>query len=138
RWEFPIFGLTGGGAIGQSPRVVSSVDGTMVEMKPWTAGAITLLLPGVGMRFKARRWMFSANVRFVATWVWEQAAYASGRWTDERPPALWASTFGSRAHLEACRRLDFEQRLCIFAEPHLYEFSGMNGASAGLRWEYGK
>jgi len=138
RWEFPIFGMVFGGAVGQSPRVISSLDGTMVEMKPWTAGTISLLLPGVGVRIKARRWMFSANARFVASWVWEQAAYASGRSLDDSPAALWAGTFGVRGHVEACRRLDVESRLCLFAEPHLYEFGFMNGGSAGLRWEYGK
>jgi hypothetical protein len=138
RFEFPIFGLVGGGAVGQSPRVVSSVDGTMVDMKPWTAGAFTFLLPGVGFRFRERRWMFGANVRMVATLVWEQVTFASGASKDDSPPALWAATFGARAHVEACRRLDLESRLCLFVEPHLYEFSALNGGSAGLRWEFGK
>lgn len=138
RWEFPIIGLVGAGAIGQSPRVVTSLDGTMVDMKPWTAAAFTLLLPGVGLRFKSGRWMFGANVRFAASFVWEQVSFASGRSTDETPPAVWAATFGARAHAEICRRLDPEERLCLFIEPHLYEFSGMNGGSAGLRWEYGR
>ena len=138
RYEFPIFGLVGGGAIGQSPRVVTSLDGTMVDMKPWTAGAFTFLLPGVGLRFKERRWMFSANVRMAATFVWEQVSFASGRSMDDSPPTLWASTFGARAHLEVCRRLDASERLCLFIEPHLYEFNAMNGGSAGLRWEIGQ
>src|SRR5262249_45786708 len=55
---FPMLGIGAMGAIGQSPRVVTSVDGTIVDMHPWTSWGISFLLPGIGYRFKERRWMF--------------------------------------------------------------------------------
>ena len=100
RLQLPMFGLYGGGAIGQSPRVISSVDGTFVTLKPWTAGALTVLLPGVGLRFKERRWMFNASVRAAATFVWMSVAYSTGGSVDDTQPSVWAGTFGARGHVE--------------------------------------
>lgn len=137
RLQVPLFGLYGAGAIGQSPRVITSVDGTFVTLKPWTSGAITMLFPGIGLRAKARRWSFNATMRPVATFLWMSVAYSSGGALDDGQPAVWAGTFGARGHIEACRRLDPESRACLFVEPHVYEFGFMNGGSAGLRWEFG-
>jgi hypothetical protein len=138
RVQIPLFGIYGAGAIGQSPRVITSLDGTFVTEKPWTAGAVTFLLPGLGFRFKERRWMFAANVRASATFVWMSVTYQNGASQDDSQPAVSAGTFGARGHLEVCRRLDPETRACLFVEPHLYEFGFMNGGSAGLRWEIGQ
>ncbi len=136
RYEFPIFGLVGASSVGMNPRLVATADGGLVDMRP--AGAITFLLPGVGLRFKARRWMFGANVRFIGTFIWEQVSFVGPQSNDTSANTMWASTFGARAHVEVCRRLDPSDRLCLFVEPHLYEFGGFNGASAGLRWEIGR
>jgi hypothetical protein len=137
RLQLPIFGFYGGGAIGESPRVISNVDGTFVTLKPWTSGVLTMLLPGVGVRFKERRWLFNASIRAVASFVWMSVAYTTGVTVDDSQPSLWASTFGARGHVEVCRRFDPESRACLFVEPHVYEFGFMNGGSAGLRWEFG-
>jgi hypothetical protein len=138
RWQFPIFGIVVAGAIGESPRVISSVDGTIVAMKPWTSGAFSFLLPGVGVRGKSRRWLFDASVRPVATVVWMSTQYGSGEVQDGATSIIQASTLGARGHLEVCRRLDPDDRLCAFVDPHIYEFSAMNGGTIGLRWEWGR
>jgi hypothetical protein len=139
RWLVPVLGLQYGWSFGESPDVVTSLDGTIVHMQTWTTNVLTALLPGVGVRTKARRWMFSADVRPVASFVWMSAMAAQG--TDSSDLAdghsLFAAGLGVRAELEACRRIDPVQRACLVVSPALYEFSALNGGSIGLRWEVG-
>jgi len=142
RWEFPLFGITAATALGSSPRVVTSLDGSIVEMRPWTAGAATFLLPGVGVRANVRRWKLSMSVRAIASVVWLNAVVANGNVginTGDKTDGstISAATFGARASFELCRRTDPVTRACLFVEPHLYEFGFMNGGSAGLRMEFG-
>jgi hypothetical protein len=139
RWMLPIFGLQFGWAVGTSPDVVTSLDGTVVHMHPWTSDMVTALLPGIGVRTKARRWMFEVAARPVLTFVWMKATAASGTSTSELGDgnALFAMGGGVRAELEACRRIDPVQRACLLVSPSLYEFSSLNGGSIGLRWEVG-
>ena len=139
RWLLPLFGLQFGGAIGSGPEVVSSLDGSIVHMKSWSADLGTVLLPGVGVRAKRRRWMFQADVRPVLSFTWMSADVANGASTSSLSggEAFYALGFGARAELEACRRLDPVQRACLVVSPALYEFSAFNGGSIGLRWEVG-
>jgi hypothetical protein len=139
RWMLPIFGLQFGWAVGTSPDVVTSLDGTIVHMRPWTSDMLTVLLPGLGVRTKARRWMFEAAVRPVLSFVWMSATAATGTSTSDLGDghALFAMGGGLRAELEACRRIDPVQRACLLVSPALYEFSSFNGGSIGLRWEVG-
>ena len=139
RWMVPILGFQFGWAVGQSNEVVSSIDGSIVEMHPWSADLVTLLLPGFGVRQKARRWMFEATVRPVFSAVWMNAMVASGASSSDLSDksALCAATLGVRAELEVCRRVDPVQRACLLLSPALYEFGPLNGGSVGLRWEVG-
>ena len=106
RWLVPIFGVQFGWTVGTSPDVVTSLDGTIVHMQTWSADMVTLLLPGVGMRAKARRWLFSGAIRPVASFVWMDARAADGTDTSNLGDdhALFAMGLGVRAELEACRR----------------------------------
>ena len=146
-WEFPLFGFVVGGAVGQSPSVVSSLNGSLVYLRPWTAGMMSVLLPGVGLRTNLRRWKFSIDVRTAVSFTWMGMTVANGsNWIDptnqtdgngNAQNGPFAITFGVHGNVEACRRLEPTERLCLFVEPHLYEYTPFNGASAGLRWEVG-
>jgi len=139
RWLIPILGIQYGWSVGESPDVVTSLDGTIVHMQTWTTNVLTALLPGAGVRGKVRRWMFSADVRPVASFVWMSAMAAQGTNSSDLGDghSLFAVGLGVRAELEACRRVDPVQRACLVVSPALYEFSAMNGGSIGLRWEVG-
>jgi hypothetical protein len=137
RLLWPIIGLTVAGAVGQSPRVVTSLDGTMVEMHPWTAVNITVLLPGFGVRAKERRWMFAALARPIVTATTMAYTLANGATSVDPDARASAATIGLRADLEVCRRLDPATRACLFVSPNLYEYRWLDGGSVGLRWEAG-
>ncbi len=139
RWQVPLFGLQMGGAIGTSAEGITSVDGTIVHQRPWSSDIVSFLLPGLGVRTKERRWMFSAQVRPVVSLVWMNDLAAAGASTSDVGPdqQAFALGLGLRAELEACRRIDPVQRACLLVSPALYEFSAMNGGSIGLRWEVG-
>jgi hypothetical protein len=139
RWMLPIIGLQFGWAVGASSDVRSSLDGTMLQLRPSSADFVTLELPGIGMRFKARRWMLAAVVRPSATLMWMGATAADGNASYDLggSPNLTASTFGVRADIEGCRRLDPVERACVFLAPAIYEFAPLNGGSIGIRMEFG-
>jgi hypothetical protein len=132
---FPIFGFGFDTALGQSPRVVSSVDGSIVEVRPWTAWMYDVGLPGVGFRFKERRWMFGFLARTGIAYLNVRGSVAVGTETHDVSPST--ATFYVRAQGEACRRLDPVERLCFFVAPSIYEFGFGTGVSAGIRWEVG-
>jgi hypothetical protein len=48
-----------------------------------------------------------------------------------------ATSFYARAQVEACRRFDPTERVCLFVAPSIYEFGFGTGAYAGIRWEIG-
>lgn len=139
RYVVPAFGFQFGWAAGQSSEVVTALDGSIVHMHPWSAELVTLLLPGFGVRQKARRWMFEAVARPVVSIAFMNAMVASG--ADQSnlssDDTLFAATLGLRADLEVCRRIDPVERACLVVSPALYEFSSLNGGSIGLRWEVG-
>jgi hypothetical protein len=139
RWLIPLFGLQLGWAIGSSPDVVTSLDGSIVHMHSWSADLGSVLLPGFGVRATRRRWMFQADVRPVLSFTWMGADVANGSSSVNLSgsEAFFALGLGLRAELEACRRLDPVQRACLVVSPVLYEFSAFNGGSIGLRWEVG-
>jgi hypothetical protein len=139
RWLLPLIGLQFGWAMGSSSEVVTSLDGSIVHMRSWSAELGSILMPGVGVRAKRRRWMFQADVRPVLSFTWMGADVANGASTEDLSggKAFYALGFGARAELEACRRLDPVQRACLIVSPALYEFSAFNGGSIGLRWEVG-
>src|SRR5205807_689116 len=58
RIRVPLLGFSLASAIGSSPRVYGSIDGSIVEVDTWKSGLLTVLFPGYGFRVKERRWMF--------------------------------------------------------------------------------
>jgi len=136
RLVVPLFGISGALAVGDSAALRSSVDGSIAEERPWTAFRIECLLPGIGVRFTARRWSVGASIRGYVVGVGMDATVASGGGSSDlsRPSRFG---LGARADVEGCRRLDPVDRICAFVAPSLYEFGFVNGGTAGLRWEFG-
>ncbi len=135
RWVFPMVGGGAYGALGESPRTLTSLDGSIIELRPWTTYRVDLLLPGVGVRFKERRWAFAGTVRPAYTFLGMNAAIASG--ATSKVVEASGSAPALRMSVEACRRVDPTNRACLFVAPNLYEVRFMNGGSIGLRWEWG-
>ncbi len=97
RLLIPLLGMTLGGAIGSTPRVITSLDGTIAEMHPWTAFAITVLLPGIGVRAKERRWMFAASARPTVTAITMAYTLANGSASVDPDSRACAATSRSAA-----------------------------------------
>lgn len=136
RWAIPAFGLGGYGAVGSYPAIVTSIDGSIAHVRPWSTYEIDLLLPGVGYRVKRRRFMFSASVRTGVSVLHVGGSVAGGG--DEQPITLSGVSPMLQAELEACRRLDPITRVCVQIAPRIYDFGIMNGATLGLRVEWGR
>lgn len=135
-WVVPVVGMSLGlGMLGWNPKLVTSSDGSMVSVLPRVT-QVTFLLPGIGRRWTQRRWDFSASVRTLAMYTAMPATVASGGTTTDITVDAWS--LGIRGELDACRRLDPANRLCLVVAPHLYESGFLNGGSAGLRWEIGR
>jgi hypothetical protein len=136
RLVVPLLGISGALAVGQSPVVISSLDGSIAEQRPWTAYRFECLLPGVGVRLTARRWTLGASVRAYVVGVGMDATVAAGGGSSDLsiPSRIG---LGARADVEGCRRLDPMNRICLFVAPTLYELGLFNGGAAGLRWELG-
>jgi hypothetical protein len=135
RLIFPIAGLGISAAVGGGPRVLSSVDGSIVEQRAWTTYMGDLLLPGIGLRFKEHRWMFSGVVRTGISFAGMSGSVASGG--DTSPVTASAMSMLLRVQLEGCRRLDPVERICFEVSPSIYQYGFGNAVTAGLRWEFG-
>lgn len=136
RWVVPVLGFAGYGAVGSYDAVISSLDGSIASVRPWSAYEVDLLLPGVGYRVKRRRLMFSALVRTGVVWLAAQGSVAGG--ADSVPISLVGISGLVQAEIEACRRLDPVTRVCLQVAPRIYDFGFMNGATFGLRVEWGR
>lgn len=137
RYRLVIGGLGAYTAIGPSPRVLTSLDGSPAELRPWTTLRVEFVLPGLDMRFKHRRWMFAAGARVGLGVTWMDAAIVSGAGKEDLSPRPYALGVFVRGNVEACRRLDPVQRACVVAAPTLYDHGWLTGAQLGLRWEWG-
>lgn len=136
RWMFPVLGFGGYGAVGSHDAVVSSLDGSIAHVRPWSAYELDLLLPGVGYRVKKRRFLFSASVRTGVVWL---AAGGSVAAAGESVPISLVGVSGLvQAEIEACRRLDPIMRVCLQVAPRIYDFGFMNGGTVGVRIEWGR
>jgi hypothetical protein len=131
----PGFGLEFAGAVGPHARVLTSVDGSVTELRPWTAYEADVLLPGVGLRFKNGRWMYSTLVRTGLSIFGMNGSVING--TDTIDISGEHGSFLLRAQLEACRRLDPLERLCVVVAPSVYQFGFLNGGTVSFRWEVG-
>jgi len=136
RWMLPLIGFGAYGAIGSYDSVVTSRDGSIVRVRPWTTFAGEVLLPGLGYRAKERRWLFGGQLRTGVGWLTLDGSMASG--ADSNAIDLSRATFLLAAELEVCRRLDPVTRVCLAVAPRIYDHGLLNGATAGLRVEWGR
>ncbi len=133
---FPGVGLAAYGAVGSYNTVLTSADGSIARARPWTTYQLDLLLPGVGYRMKHRRFMFVASLRTGITGM-DMGGSVAGGDGDELASLTGISAL-VQVELEACRRLDPVTRICAQVAPRIYDFGFMNGATLGLRFEWGR
>lgn len=136
RWSVPGFGFGAYTAIGRYDAITTSVDGSIARLRPWSTYEVDLLLPGLGYRVKRRRFMVSASLRTGISGLHVGGSVAGG--AEEQQLSLSGLSPMLQAELEACRRLDPITRACIQIAPRLYDFGIMNGATFGLRVEWGR
>ena len=132
----PGVGVAGYAAVGSYDTVITAADGSIARVNPWTAYRIDVLLPGIGYRTKHRRYMFEASLRTGVSAMYMAGSIAGG--AGESSTSLSAYSGVLQAELEACRRLDPVTRVCVQIAPRIYDFGFMNGASLGLRVEWGR
>jgi hypothetical protein len=135
RWIVPLLGLGGALSTGSRARVLTSADGSMVELRPWSILGGEVLLPGFGVRFKERRWLFGAALRTGYAFLSMKGRVADLAGASDLD--LSASSFALRLPVETCRRIDPLERACLVVTPHLYEFGWATGATVAVRWEWG-
>lgn len=136
RWMVPLFGGNAGWAVGSHDSLVTSIDGSIAGVRPWTTFRGDILLPGLGRRWKHRRSSWGAALRTGVTYTSMKGTVAAG--TESVPLELQATTFLLQAEIEACRRLDPTTRVCLLVAPRIYEHQLLNGVSVGLRMEWGR
>jgi hypothetical protein len=132
----PGFGLVGYGAVGSYDTIVTAADGSIARVRPWSAYRLDVLLPGIGYRTKHRRFMFEVGLRTGVSGVYMGGSIAGG--AGESSTSLSAYSLVIQAELEACRRLDPVTRVCLQLAPRILDFGFMNGATLGLRVEWGR
>lgn len=136
-WFFPLLGASVDGAVGPSQATVSTLDGSVVESRPWTSYRVEALLPGIGYRAIERRWLFSGTLRLGVVGYGMADGVASAGMT-QHSEATSSVELAVHVELKACRRLDPTNRACLLLSPSLYEGEFLNGGSLGLLWEYGR
>ena len=136
RWKVPILGATAWWTLGDYARQVSSDDGSIATLRPWTTSRMDVLLPGIGRRFKYRREMVSFAVRTGVSYTKMDGTVAAG--PDTRSLDLMKVTPLLQAEIEGCRRLDPTTRVCLWVAPRIYEYGWFNGIAIGLRMEWGR
>jgi hypothetical protein len=132
----PGIGIAGYGAVGSYDTVVTSADGSIARVHPWSAYRLDVLLPGIGYRWKHRRFMFETSIRTGISALYMGGSIAGG--TSDVATSLSAYSGVLEVQLEACRRLDPVTRICLQAAPRIYDFGFMNGGTLGLRVEWGR
>jgi hypothetical protein len=132
----PGFGLAGYGAVGSYDTIVTAADGSIARVRPWSAYRLDVLLPGLGYRTKHRRFMFEVSLRTGVSGMYMGGSIAGG--AAESSTSLSAYSPVLQAEIEACRRLDPVTRVCVQLAPRIYDFGFMNGATLGLRVEWGR
>jgi hypothetical protein len=124
--------------MGTSARRRAYVEGSVAELRPWTASRFGFDFGGVGQRFKHRRWQFGwlATGSVIVTTMNVSVA-AGGGGSQDAPGAAVALSVHGQA--EACRRLDLESRVCLVLAPDVFDGGYfMRGASVFARWEWGR
>lgn len=136
RWRIPLVGGAAYWAVGSYDSLVTSLDGSVASVRPWSTFRGDLLLPGVGRRWKHRRNMWGVSIRTGVSFASIGGSVAAG--TESVPLSLSASTFLLQAEVEACRRLDPTIRACLQIVPRIYDHELLNGVTFGLRMEWGR
>ena len=120
-------------AVGRYPNVYAASGDHVTRLHPWSAFEVDLLTFGYGMRWKHRRWMggFMVQPGVAITFLGAQRS-------DEDTSRVQADMHALvRATVEVCRRLDPEQRACLFGGPNVVLDGWFNGGVMGVRMEYG-
>jgi hypothetical protein len=136
RWSIPLLGGGVYGAVGPHDGILTTLDGSMVRLRPWTTVRADMLLPGVAYRLKKRRWMFTFGGRIGVGYTSLKGSVASAAEVDELD--IEKATVFLQSEIEACRRLDPTTRLCVQVAPRLYDYQLLNGGTLSLRIEWGK
>lgn len=132
----PGVGFAAYGAVGSYDTVLTSADGSIARARPWTTYQLDFLLPGVGYRVKHRRFMFVASLRTGISSMFMGGSLVGG---DSEVLATFSGMSALlQVELEACRRLDPVTRICAQLAPRLYDFGFLNGATLGVRMEWGR
>lgn len=136
RWRIPLIGGQVWWPVGSYDASVTSIDGSIARLRPWTTFRADALLPGIGRRFKHRRFMWAATIRGGISFAAMDGDVAAAGTTEKLE--LSAATFLVQAELEGCRRLDPTTRVCLVVTPRLYEYELLNGITFGIRMEWGR
>lgn len=136
RWKVPLVGGNAMWAVGSYDTTVTSLDGSIASVRPWTTFRGDFLMPGIGRRWKHRRNMWAASVRSGVSILTMGGAVAAGAGNVDLD--LSTATFLVQVELEGCRRLDPTTRICLQVVPRLYEHELLNGVTFGLRMEWGQ
>jgi hypothetical protein len=136
RWVVPLFGAGLHLPAGSYDEIVTSDDGSVTTLRPWSVWTLEALLPGFGLRTKHRRWMVGATLRTGFGVLGEAGSVIGG--ASSKPFEGFRATFLLLGQVEGCRRLDPMQRLCLEIAPRVYEFGWLAGATVGLRFEGGR
>lgn len=136
-WTIALLGLHGYGAVGSYPSRLGSIEGTLVQVEPWTASLWEVDVGGFGLRTTVRRWAFELGVTTGFALMVVKLAQVQGATAQELDTAATGLSPLVKAGLSVCRRLDPSQRVCLGVAPNIYEFGFMNGGSLSLRWELG-
>lgn len=132
----PLIGIGVYGMLGSYDSVVTTIDGSIAEIRPWTTFRIDVPGPGLGYRVKKRRWMFGAALRVGVSYMETGASIAGA--TEWHNVTLKAAVPLVQLEIEGCRRLDPITRVCVNVAPRIYDGVFMNGAILGLRMEWGR
>jgi len=136
RWRVPLIGGALWWAVGSYDATITSLDGSIARVRPWSAFRGDIFLPGVGRRWKYRRNMVGLAARTGVSFMTMGGTVAAGG--DSSPIDLTAATFLVQVELEACRRLDPTTRVCVQVVPRVFEHELLNGVTFGLRMEWGR
>jgi len=136
RTRIPLIGVAAYWAVGSYDTSITSFDGSIAHVRPWSYWNGDILLPGIGRRWKLRRNMIAATIRTGMSFASAGGNVAAAR--EFTPLDLTARSFLVQAEIEACRRLDPTTRVCFIVMPRIYDHEFMNGVTFGLRMEWGR
>ncbi len=133
----PVISLGTSTSVGLYDEQRTSIDGSIAHVRPWTGDLYDFGFGGLGYRTNYRRWTFGATGRLGVTYEMMGADAAYGSSTYDLGPAQWFAYV--RLDVEACRRLDVLERICLVASPNIYAFDQpFHGGMLSFRYELGK